>query len=146
MNTMKIISVLKDFSEYPGLRNCSISEFSGEDFYHKILNKSFKEAFESNESLQINLDGTGGYASSFLDEAFGNLIFDFTLKEVQKRVEIVSDQEPEWKDMIENKTFIQWESRRDKKEKPIVTVNHDAWYRLVDNKLKLEVWEQPTVL
>lgn len=142
---MKTISVLNNFNEYPGLRNCSISEFSGEDFYHKILNNSFKEAFEKKEILQINLDGTGGYASSFLDEAFGNLVYDFTLAEVKKYIEIVSKQEPEWKDMIENKTFIEWENRRKKKEKPKVTASHSAWYRLIDNSLKFEAWEQPTL-
>ena len=31
---------IKDFSEYPGLRHCSISDDSGEEFYHKILNKA----------------------------------------------------------------------------------------------------------
>jgi hypothetical protein len=62
---MKTISVLKDFSEFPGLRNCNISENSGEEFYHSILNNHFKEAFENKEKVIINLDRTAGYASSF---------------------------------------------------------------------------------
>ncbi|EOR96498.1 hypothetical protein ADIARSV_0282 [Arcticibacter svalbardensis MN12-7] len=126
------ISVLNDFTEYPGLRNCSISEFSGEEFYHDHLNNGFKESYDKKEKLIINLDGTGGYASSFLDEAFGNLVYDFTLNVVKSNIEIISDEEPHWKDMIEEKTFLQWEKRRQVEEKPIVTKNHEPWYRLVN--------------
>lgn len=143
---MKTISVLNDFSEIPGLRNCSISADSGEKFYHKVLNKSFKEAYEEGEKLQVDIDYTDGYASSFLDEAFGNLVFDFTLEIVKKYIEIISNEEPHWKKMIENETFLQWEKRRKNNERPIVTENHEAWYRLVDGNLKSEIWEQPTQL
>ena len=38
---MKTIRVF-DFTEYPGLRHCSISDDSGEEYYHKILNKEYK--------------------------------------------------------------------------------------------------------
>lgn len=140
---MKIISVLDDFTEYPGLRNCSISEYSGEEFYHKILNKEFKEAYEKKYKLTVSLDGTGGYASSFLDEAFGNLVYDFTLDVVSKHIEIISDEEPHWKDMIWNKTFREWEERRKSKKKPKVTASHESWFRLDNDLIKREVWEQP---
>lgn len=142
---MKTISILDNFSEFPGLRNCNISDNSGEEFYHKVLNQEFKDAFEKKEKLIVNLDATAGYASSFLDEAFGNLVFDFTLDNVEKCIEIISIQEPHWKEMIENKTYLQWESRRKKNETPKVTAIHNPWYRLVNNELKLEIWEQPVV-
>lgn len=142
---MRTISVCSDFSEFPGLRNCITSEKSGEEFYHKVLNTAFKEAFENKEKLIVNLDKTGGYASSFLDEAFGNLVYDFTLDIVKKLVEIISIQEPHWKDMIEKETYPQWETRRKTRIVPKVTADHEAWYRLIDNILKLEKWEQPAV-
>jgi hypothetical protein len=141
---MKTLSVSKDFTELPGLRNCSISDFSGEEFYHKILNKEFKISYEKGETLLIDLDFTEGYASSFLDEAFGNLVYDFSLDIVKKHVEIISNQEPHWKEMIEKESYVQWEKRRKNGEKPKVTANHEAWYRLINNSLKLEVWEQPS--
>lgn len=144
--TMKRISVLENFSEFPNLRHCSISDNSGEEFYHKVLNTAFKEAYEVGEKLSVNLDATAGYASSFLDEAFGNLVYDFTLDMVKSRIEIISDQEPHWKEMILNQTFPQWEARRKNKQKPVVTANHPAWYRLIDNELKLEIWEQPAAV
>ena len=47
---MKKISVLEDFSEFPALRYCNISDESGEKFYHNVLNKAFKEAYEKDEA------------------------------------------------------------------------------------------------
>lgn len=137
------ISILKNFSEYPGLRHCKISDKSGEEFYHSVLNGKFFEVFSNNEKLIVDLDNTGGYASSFLDEAFGNLIFDFTLDKVKNKIEIISIQEPHWKDMILNKTFKEWENRRLQKINPVVTLTHKPWYRLVENNLIKDVWESP---
>ena len=143
---MNIIKISKDFNEYPGLRNCSISDYSGEEFYHRILNPAFKRCFENNKQLIVDLDGTGGYASSFLDEAFGNLIYDFSLACVYNAIQIISLEEPHWKKMIEKETFPQWDERRLKNEAPKVTKNHDAWFRLVNGELINKVWEQPPVV
>ena len=132
---MENIIYVKDFSEYPGLRHCSISDDSGEEFYHSILNKSFKVAYDNNEKIKINLDYTAGYAPSFLDEAFGNLVYDFGIEEVKKIVSIISDQEPDFKDMILKETYPQWQERREKEDKPKKTSKHKSWYRLVDNNI-----------
>lgn len=143
---MKTISVLENFSEFPALRHCNISDESGEKFYHQVLNGEFKEAYEKNDKLTVNLDATAGYASSFLDEAFGNLVYDFTLEVVKSKIEIISEQEPHWKEMIVNQTYPQWETRRKSKQAPKVTAEHPAWYRLINNELKLEIWEQPAAV
>lgn len=132
---MNRIINIKDFTEYPGLRHCAISEDSGEEFYHKILNSAFKIAYENNDCLTINLDNTAGYAPSFLDEAFGNLVFDFGLEEVKKRMEIISEQEPDLKEMILHETYDQWEERRVNEQKPEKTAKHKPWYRLVNNSI-----------
>lgn len=142
---MKSISVLKNFSEFPALRHCNISENSGEEFYHKVLNSEFKQVLDSHEKLVVDLDDTAGYASSFLDEAFGNLVYDFGLKTVKKHIEIKSIQEPHWKDMIEDQTFLQWESRRIKGQRPKVTSKHNPWYRMVGKEIKSDIWETPAV-
>lgn len=140
---MKRISVALGFSEFPGLRHCSISDYSGEEYYHKILNKTFADCINKKEKLEVDLDNTSGYASSFLDEAFGNLVYDFTLEIVINNIEIVSEQEPHWKDMLLNQTYKQWEERRKKAEPPVVTKDHSPWFRLINNNLELKVWEQP---
>lgn len=50
------LSIYKDFSDTPMLRYCSLSERSGEEFYHTVLNKAFKECYDKKELLIINLD------------------------------------------------------------------------------------------
>ena len=140
----RTLSVLNDFSEFPGLRHCSISDNSGEEFYHKVLNSAFKAAYEKGEKLIIDLDKTDGYAPSFLDEAFGNLVYDFTLKIVKDKVEIISQQEPHWKAMIEDETYPQWEKRRKDNDPPKITAPHVPWYRLINNSLKLDIWAVPS--
>ena len=126
---------VKDFSEYPGLRHCSISDDSGEEFYHEILNYKFKECFERDETLIVNIDYTAGYAPSFLDEAFGNLVFDFSLLNIKKHLSIISNDEPDLKELIEKETFIQWEERRKENELPKITKKHKDWFRLVGDKI-----------
>jgi len=143
---MKTISVLENFSEFPALRHCNISDKSGEEFYHTVLNKEFKEQFAKGEKLTVNLDNTAGYASSFLDEAFGNLVYDFTLEKVKNHIEIISVQEPHWKTMIEEETFLQWEERRKGNKEPKVTKSHGEWFRLINNEIKSGIWEQPAVI
>lgn len=142
---MKQLSIFTDFTEYPGLRHCNISDKSGEEFYHSILNKAFKEQYEKGDKLIVDLDNTAGYASSFLDEAFGNLVFDFTLENVNKYIEIISIQEPHWKIMLEEQSFKQWEERRLNNDFPVVTKSHEPWYRIVNGLLKLEKWDSQLV-
>jgi hypothetical protein len=115
---MENIIYIKDFTEYPGLRHCSISDDSGEEYYHSILNNAFKNSYEKKERLVINIDFTAGYAPSFLDEAFGNLIYDFGIDTVNNLLEIVSLQEPDLKEMLISETFPQWEQRRNNNDEP----------------------------
>lgn len=75
---MKIF--VKDFTKFPGPRYEAIGTFSGERFRNEVLLPKFQEANQNSEKLVIDLDGTHGYGSSFLEEAFGgavreNLVF-----------------------------------------------------------------------
>ena len=134
------ISVL-NFTEYPGPRYIIQGADSGEDFYHKVLNKAFYEAYTKNVNLVLDLDNTAGYPPSFLDEAVGNLVYDFTLTEVKKRLVIISEQEPDWKEMIEGEVYSNWQERIMKKQLPVKTVTpKESWYRLVDGQVKLDKW------
>ena len=142
---MITINIASEFSEFPGLRHYNISDHSGEVFYHSILNPKFAQAYQNNEKIQIDIDSTAGYASSFLDEAFGNLVYDFTLEVVLEKIIIISEQEPHWKEMILNQTMPEWEKRRKNNKQPKVTKEHQPWYRLVNKKLILDVWEKCTV-
>jgi len=142
MEKEKNIIIIADYSKSPGPRYCYQGDDSGEDFYHKILNDKFKISLEKEIILIVNLDGPDGYASSFLDEAFGNLVYDFGLQNVKKYIKIISDEEPEWIDMIENETYIQWEQRRKDSQDPKKTTDHPAWWRynFSTNSNEHKVW------
>lgn len=101
-----------DFTEYPGPRYRSQGNHSGEEFYWSILKGLFEEINESNGKLIIDLDGTAGYASSFLDEAFGNLAYDFGERAVLDHIEIVSHDEPDWNDIILKETIPEWHKKK----------------------------------
>mgnify|MGYP003618857013 CR=1 FL=1 len=79
---MKEVIELKvsSYTEYPGPRYIKQGENSGEKFYNDYLSKKFSQAISENKLLNVNLDGTAGYASSFIDEVFGNLLKDFEYK------------------------------------------------------------------
>lgn len=132
MDTLKVV----DFTEYPGLRHCKISDDSGEEFYHKYLNHAFKNAFEEGVVLQVDLDYTAGYAPSFLDEAFGNLVYDFGLEVVKKYLRIKSEQEPDLIEVLNSQTLPQWEVRRRKGDQPKITGKHEDWFYLQDGVVK----------
>jgi hypothetical protein len=67
---MKTIYV-KDFTEFPGPRYIRLGPNSGEEYRTNYLIPALKE---SDEEICVNLDGTMGYGSSFLEEAFGGLV------------------------------------------------------------------------
>lgn len=65
-----IFSVAKDFSPYPGPRYMRQGANSGEALRRRLL-----KLLSSNKGkVLIDLDGTKGIGSSFLDEAFGGLV------------------------------------------------------------------------
>lgn len=143
MATDKELTICSDFSEYPGPRYIKQGKFSGEEFYYKTLNPAFAEAVNSGVNLNVVLDGTAGYASSFLDESFGNLVYDFTMDIVKSKIKIISKDEPDWIDMIENQTFVQWEKRRSDNDCIIISEKQDSeWYRLNGDVAILGKWEK----
>ncbi|HAC16248.1 MAG TPA: hypothetical protein DCE78_09960 [Bacteroidetes bacterium] len=138
------ISVLESFSEYPGLRHCSISDESGELFYHNVLNDAFANAINDGYGLEVILDNTAGYAPSFLDEAFGNLVYDFGMDLVSKHLKIISTDEPYWVEMLNNETFPQWEERRSTGNDPKITASHEPWIRFIKGKMVKQNWVEPS--
>lgn len=129
MEKQKQLILISEYSKSPGPRYCYQGDDSGEDFYHSQLNEKFKISIDLECKLIVNLDGPDGYASSFLDEAFGNLVYDFGLERVSKHVEFISLEEPEWIDMLVNETYVQWESRRVNNQPPKKTTEHEGWWR-----------------
>ncbi len=112
-----IIVKVADFSENPGPRYKRQGDHSGEEFYTTVLNHKFAEICnDDNKQLVVDLDGTSGYPSSFLDQAFGELVFDFGVELVKKKLTIATELFKRRKSKIEEETYVQWETRRNNNE------------------------------
>src|SRR5450631_780570 len=103
--TIYKITVAKDFSDTPGPRSRVEGDFSGEEFLEKLLLAAYTQAVAEDSSLLIDLDGTEGYATSFLESAFGGLARKFPPEEVLSRITFKSDDEPYLVDEI--KKYVQ---------------------------------------
>ncbi len=86
---MKIIKV-SDRYPCPGPRYIRLGPSSGEDFKNWI-----KKELERDKDLTVDLDGTEGYGSSFLEEAFGGLIRDGIDVNIVRNTKLISQEEPE---------------------------------------------------
>ena len=85
------LSILQDFTEYPGPRYRADGPFSGELFREEILSPALREAIERRVPLVVILDGVAGYGSSFLDEAFAGLLrHGFTRENVTQYLALVA--------------------------------------------------------
>ncbi|MBI1363155.1 MAG: DUF4325 domain-containing protein [Proteobacteria bacterium] len=85
----KEISVAEDFSRYPIGRTREESAYCGDVFRERHLVPAFKNA----QTVHVNLDGTAGYGSSFLDQAFGGLVRyeGYTADELHQRLKLTSN-------------------------------------------------------
>ncbi len=92
----KILKICKEFSSTPGPRYEQEGEYSGEAFRKKVLKPFIDSALLEKVGLVIDLDGTAGYGTSFLEEAFGGLIradgFKFAV--LDKTIIFISNEEP----------------------------------------------------
>lgn len=82
-----LISIANDFSPSPAGRYLRDGPFPGEVFRDKILLPAVKE----NDKVVVDLDGTDGYGSSFLEEAFGGLVrLGFSPKLLAEKIQLKS--------------------------------------------------------
>lgn len=99
------ISIAEDFSETPGARYYKDGQKSGQEFFETLLLPKFEKALKAKEKLTIDLDGTEGYATSFLDEAFRSLSDKFDPETVWNNISIISREEPDWVEEIKSYIF-----------------------------------------
>ena len=88
---MKATINIANFSVYPGGRDDDDGPYNGTRFRTEFL----LPAFQKNTPIIVNFDGTRGYGSSFLEEAFGGLIrrCGYTKKQVLELIEFKSSRE-----------------------------------------------------
>lgn len=91
----RIINI-KDFSITPGsrYRDEGKKSHSGQEFREDYLEPLFKEIIETDEKLIVNLDGTIGYGTSWLEEVFGGLARIYGKKLVSEKLIFISNEEP----------------------------------------------------
>ena len=99
---MPTIKIKRDFTTAPGPRYNSEGKNSGEQFRKEVLEPKVRQATESREALTVDLDGTSGYGTSFLEESFGGLIREsgFSLAQLKSALRFKSNDEPELIDEI----------------------------------------------
>ena len=87
---MRKIRIASDFSRFPAGRFYADGPFSGEKFREEVLKAAFAEG--GDEGTVIELDGTEGYGSSFLEEAFGGMVRKryASADDLHKRLRIVT--------------------------------------------------------
>lgn len=88
------INIAVDYTKTPGGRFKKEGPKSGEDFRIQKLEPAYTQAKEKRETLTVNLDGGYGYATSFLEEAFGGLARDLKDPDILKIIVIISEEEP----------------------------------------------------
>ncbi len=86
------INVAKQYSRDPAGRYPEDGEFNGQRFRDELL----LPLLSSGTHVVVDFDGTEGYGSSFLDEAFGGLIRKgaFTKAQLRELLEIRSSEDP----------------------------------------------------
>lgn len=91
-----ITIAVRDFSVIPGSRQRDEGKkaHSGQEFREDYLEPKFKEALSQNTKLKVDLDGTLGYGTSWLEEVFGGLARKYGKDLVSKTLELKSDEEP----------------------------------------------------
>ena len=68
----KMINLKNDFGEFPAGRYFGDGDYSGEKFRENFVIPALLD--DKYDVVEIDIDGTPGYGSSFLEEAFGGLL------------------------------------------------------------------------
>lgn len=110
---------VKDYTEDPGPRykrqDLHGENTSGEMFYVQKLNAAFVDCYTNDKKLVLLLDGVSGYPSSFLDEAIGELVYDFTLDNVKAILSFETVMFKRRAKQVLDETYPQWEKKRKEK-------------------------------
>ena len=91
----RIIIKISEFSKFPGsrYRDEGKKAHSGQEFREDVLEPKFKEALEKNMKILVDLDGTIGYGTSWLEEVFGGLARTYRSEVVLNTIDIKSEEE-----------------------------------------------------
>jgi hypothetical protein len=86
----------ESFSKYPGGRYRRHGPFSGEEFRDDVL----MPLVDKHKKVKLNLTGTYGFGSSFIDEAFGEMGKKFGVAKCRDLLIFISEDDPALVDLI----------------------------------------------
>lgn len=98
---MSKINICNDFSDTPGGRYKNEGSFSGEEFRETILLPEYEKIENTSEQLEINFDNCFGFATSFLEEAFGGLVREHKKMNTFRKYIIISNDDETIPKLIE---------------------------------------------
>lgn len=104
---MKILINVAEKFPFPGARFKELGPQSGEEFKEYLI-KKLQEIYgddfsqKSKSEIIINLDGSAGYGSSFLEEGFGGLVRSGVPVKIIHCLKFISSEEPELIDEIKD--------------------------------------------
>ncbi|GAB1348305.1 hypothetical protein MASR1M107_05170 [Ignavibacteriales bacterium] len=112
-----VFRIAKEFSESPGPRYIREGIYSGELFRTTIFSPLVKKCMKGGVKILVDLDGTYGYGTSFLEETFGGLIRNdkFRLDELNSLFEFKSEEEPYLIDEIKQYMEDEWQKQKGQK-------------------------------
>lgn len=90
---MNTINFAKDFTKTPGGRFKDGGPWSAQEFREKHMEPIFEDPSNA-DPIAIDLDGAFGYATSFLEEAFGGVVRKYGYANVAPRLQFKCDDEP----------------------------------------------------
>lgn len=93
-----VFNVAKQFSKTPGPRLKSEGNYSAEQLLEEHLIGLVKSAQQNSVKLIVELDGTLGYATSFLEGTFGELARIFGIESILNTIEIISKESSLYKE------------------------------------------------
>tara|TARA_B100000378_G_scaffold278257_2_gene280852 strand:+ start:214 stop:546 length:333 start_codon:yes stop_codon:yes gene_type:complete len=94
MEIKDTLIIAKEFGDTAGARDYEDGDFSGKEFYDKLLEKRFLKARDNMYILLIDIDGFWGWPSSFVSGSFGLLSMEYGSESVLKHLQFKSEKNP----------------------------------------------------
>ncbi|EMO39517.1 PF14213 domain protein [Leptospira noguchii serovar Autumnalis str. ZUN142] len=92
------IKIAKDFTDVVGHRYRIDGPKSGEEFREDFLEPILNDS--NIKTIEIDMDDTWGYPSSFLEECFGGLVRKYGIDLVKGKIKIISNQDESLQERI----------------------------------------------
>lgn len=87
----KSIKIANDFTDFVGHRFRTDGPKSGQEFREDFLEPLFRD--KSISEIEIDMDDSWNYPTSFLEETFGGLVRIFGKREVENKIKLISRQD-----------------------------------------------------